>query len=85
MSEKQVDRVQSISMWIIGGLLALIMALVTAIGGGFIKYVVERQDARITALEAKYQIMAEENAAKLASMDKNLAIIAAKLNVDLKQ
>lgn len=85
MSEKQMDRVQSISMWIIGGLLALIMALVTAIGGGFIKYVVEKQDARITALEEKYQIMAEENASKLASMDKNLAIIAAKLNVDLKQ
>lgn len=85
MSERQVDRVQSISMWIIGGLLALIMALVTAISAGFVKYVVEKQDARISALEEKYQIMAEANSNKLASMDKNLAIIAAKLNVDLKQ
>ena len=81
MSEKQVDRVQSIFMWIIGGLMTLIMA----ISAGFVKYVVEKQDERIAALEEKYQAMAEANSNKLASMDKNLAIIAAKLNVDLKQ
>jgi len=87
MSEKQLDRVQSVSMWIIGGLMTLIVLM----GGGFIKYVVEkqnerieRQDERILALEGKYQIMLETNAEKVASIDKNLAIIAAKLNVELK-
>jgi hypothetical protein len=87
MSEKQIDRVQSVSMWIIGGLMTLIVLM----GGGFIRYVVEkqnerieRQDERILALEEKYQVMLEANAEKIASIDKNLAIIAAKSNVELK-
>lgn len=87
MSENQIDRVQSISMWVIGGLMTLIVLM----GGGFIKYVVEkqnerieRQDERILSLESKYQVMLETNAEKVASIDKNLAIIAAKLNVSLR-
>ena len=80
MSEKQVDRVQTVSMWIIGGLITLIVSISTA----FTAYVVEGQNQRIAKLEHKYETMLERYQEKMASIDKNLALIAAKNGVDLK-
>lgn len=80
MSEKQVDRVQTISMWVIGGLITLIVSISTA----FTAYVVEGQNQRIAKLEQKYETMLERYQEKMASIDKNLALIAAKNGVDLK-
>lgn len=87
MSEKQVERVQTLAMSIIGALLTLLMA----IGGYFVNYVLDRQDSRIAKMEErvakieeKYQAALDANTVKIASIDKNLAVIAAKLNVDLK-
>lgn len=80
MSEKQVDRVQTVSMWIIGGLLTLIVSISTA----FTAYVVNGQNQRIVKLEQKYETMLERYQEKMASIDKNLALIAAKNGVDLK-
>lgn len=80
MSEKQVDRVQTVSMWIIGGLLTLIVSISTA----FTAYVVNGQNQRIAKLEQKYETMLERYQEKMASIDKNLALIAAKNGVDLK-
>lgn len=87
MSEKQVERVQSIAMWVIGGLMSVLLVLTAS----FTQYVLSKQDEKIAAqneriekLESKYQNMLETNAEKVASIDKNLAIIAAKLNVELK-
>lgn len=94
MSEKQVDRVQTIAMWVIGGLMSVLLVLTAS----FTKYVlskqdemiagqnerIAKQDVRLEKLENKYQVMLEANAAKISSIDKNIAVIAAKMNVDLR-
>ena len=94
MSEKQVDRVQTIAMWAIGGLMSFLLVVTSS----FTKYVlskqdevilnqnerIEKQDERLERLESKYQAMLESNSAKIASIDKNIAVIAAKMNMELR-